>query len=119
MKDFTRALSSHKQALGIREKSLTSRHSDSMAESYNGLGLVYDNIGEYSTMLTPFAKALNIWRQCFAPLDLHIIEVRAHIEGTKKEITVHFWFSFIRIKLLVCFISIISTILLVIMLYNR
>ncbi len=59
---YTEALSSYEKALEIWQKTLPANHSH-LAISYNNIGSVYDNMGEYSKALSSYGKALEIWQK--------------------------------------------------------
>ncbi len=50
------------------------------------IGLVYDNMGEYSNALSYLERALSIFQSSLPPDHLHIQSVRSGMEIIKKEI---------------------------------
>ena len=56
------AVQYYEQSIKINQKFLSPTHSD-LAASYSNLGLVYDNMGEYSKALSYYEKALEIWKK--------------------------------------------------------
>ncbi|CAF1400766.1 unnamed protein product [Rotaria sordida] len=59
MGEYSKALSSHERSLEIRKIALPPNHPD-LATSYNGIGLVYDNMSEYSKALSSQERSLEI-----------------------------------------------------------
>ena len=51
MGEYSKALSSYEKSLEIRQQSLPPNHPD-LAASYNNIGIVYSNMGEYSKALS-------------------------------------------------------------------
>ncbi|CAF4303304.1 unnamed protein product, partial [Rotaria sordida] len=51
MGEYSKALSSYEQSLEICKVALPPNHPD-LATSYNNIGLVYNNMGEYSKALS-------------------------------------------------------------------
>ncbi|CAF4294601.1 unnamed protein product, partial [Rotaria sordida] len=66
MGEYSKALSSYERALEIWKIALPPNHPD-FALSYNGIGLVYDNMKEYSKALSYFEKARIIWEKSLPP----------------------------------------------------
>ncbi|CAF4933927.1 unnamed protein product, partial [Rotaria sp. Silwood1] len=58
-RNYTEALEFYQKSLEIREKCLPSNHPD-LAATYNGIGLIHDNMGEYAKALEFYQKSLDI-----------------------------------------------------------
>jgi tetratricopeptide (TPR) repeat protein len=57
-----------------------------LAGSYNNIGLVYDNMGEYSKALSYYEKAQQIFEKSLPPTHPNIGVVKSHIENVKKKL---------------------------------
>jgi tetratricopeptide (TPR) repeat protein len=58
MGDYSKALSSHEKAIKIREKTLPPNHPD-LSISYNNIGSVNDEMGNYSIALSFYKRAVD------------------------------------------------------------
>jgi nephrocystin-3 len=85
MGEYSKALSSYERSLEIRKIALPPNH-PSLADSYQGIGLVYANMGEYSKALSYYEKAQQIWQKSLPPTHPHITLVKSSIENVKKKL---------------------------------
>lgn len=65
-KDPSKALDYHKKALEIRQRCLHPKHPN-LATSYNNIGLIYDQFGEFQTALIYYEKTMAIYRDSLPP----------------------------------------------------
>jgi len=56
-----------------------------LATSYNNIGGVYDNMGEYSKALPYLERAFDIWQRSLPPNHPSIEDVKQSIEIVKKK----------------------------------
>ncbi|CAF4333822.1 unnamed protein product, partial [Rotaria sordida] len=66
MGEYSKALSSYERSLEIQKIALPPNHPD-LASSYQGIGLVYDNMGEYSKALSSYERSLEIQKIALPP----------------------------------------------------
>ncbi|CAF1298667.1 unnamed protein product, partial [Rotaria sordida] len=66
MGEYSKALSSHERSLEIRRVALPPNH-PYLADSYNNIAMVYDNMGEYSKALSSYERSLEIRKIALPP----------------------------------------------------
>ncbi|CAF4370034.1 unnamed protein product, partial [Rotaria magnacalcarata] len=75
----------YEKANKIFEISLPPTHPN-LATSYNNIGGVYDNMGEYSKALSYLEKALGIWRMSLPPTHPNIQTAMNSIAAVKENL---------------------------------
>jgi tetratricopeptide (TPR) repeat protein len=85
MGDYSKALSSHENALEIQQQSLPPNH-PGLAMSYNSIGEVYQNMGEYSEALSFYERAMNIGQQSLPTNHPHLQIYRNNLKIVKKKL---------------------------------
>jgi len=84
MGEYSKALSSHKKALQIRQKYLPPNHPD-LALSCSYIGNVYNKMKDYSKALSCYERALNIGQHSLPPNHPHLQIYKEHIKIIRKK----------------------------------
>jgi tetratricopeptide (TPR) repeat protein len=83
MKMYPKALSSYEEAFTIREKILPSNHPD-LAESYNSIGSVYENMGMHSKALSFCQQAVELGQRSLPPNHPNLQQWQKTLESVQK-----------------------------------
>jgi len=85
MEEHLKAFLFFEKALEIRQNSLPSNHPD-LAISYNNIGTVYYDMGEYSKALSYFERTLIIFQNLLPSNNPHLLSVQESIEIVKAKL---------------------------------
>ncbi len=85
MGEYSKALSCGQKAIEIFRDSLPSNH-PCFAESYNNIGLLYENMGEYAKARSFFENAVNIGQQSLPSNHPDLKNWRNNLEDIKKKL---------------------------------
>ncbi|CAF1531665.1 unnamed protein product [Adineta steineri] len=83
MDDYPKALSSHEEALEIRQQSLPPNHPD-LAMSFGNVGNVYSRMGQHSKALSFCQRAVDIAQQSLPSNHSHLQWYRNNLEDVEK-----------------------------------
>ena len=85
MGEYWKALSSYEKALEIQLQSLPPTHSH-LAMSYNNIGLVYENINNYSKARSFYERAVNIGQQSLSSNHPELKKWRSNLDDIQNKL---------------------------------
>ncbi len=84
MGEYSKVLSYYEKAFEIQQQPLPLNHPD-LAMSYNNIGLVYENMGNYLNARSLYERAVDIGQQSL-PADHHHLQIyRNNLDIVKKK----------------------------------